>query len=175
MSRRIEVSRDAPAVRIPGRVLHELFAHARETAPEECCGLVTGAGRERYRHVARCRNEMTRLHHEDPATHPRDGCDAFFINPFEYERVRVDAQARGERVTAIYHSHVGAGAYLSEMDLEFAENELFPFPDAAHIVIGLIEAGAPSSPEYRVSDVGCFERGARTRTFGGRPVEADPS
>lgn len=174
MSRRIEVSRDAAAARISGRVLNELFAHARETAPEECCGLVTGVANDRYREVARCRNEMTRLHHEDPATHPRDGRDAFFINPFEYERVRDEARRRGEHVTAVYHSHVGVGAYLSEMDLEFAENELFPFPEAAHIVIGLVES-RPDTLDWRVSEVGLFERDPRSGRFGGRRVEGASS
>jgi proteasome lid subunit RPN8/RPN11 len=174
MQRRIEVSPEAPAVRITGRVLHELFAHAREVAPEECCGLVIGASRDRFRRVARCRNDMTRLHHEDPATHPRDGREGYFIDPLEYREIAEDAGRSGERVTAVYHSHVGAGAYLSELDLEFAESELFPFPDAAQIVIGLVDARA-SALDYRVCEVGLFERSLRTGEFSGRKVEVEPA
>jgi len=62
----------APLV-IDGRVLNEMCAHALETWPEECCGLVTGKGPGSHRSVHRCRNDMTLLHRGDPVRHPRDG------------------------------------------------------------------------------------------------------
>jgi proteasome lid subunit RPN8/RPN11 len=136
---RVEVSPELPSVAIEGRVLNELCAHARETWPEECCGLVTGTGPGRYERVHRCRNDMTRLHESDPGLHPRDGTRAFFMNEHDYLRVRDEAEPRGERVTAVYHSHVGAGAYFSPLDQEFADQELFPFPDADHVVIAVVE------------------------------------
>ena len=42
-------------------------------------------------------------------------------------------------MTAVYHSHVDVGAYLSELDLEYAEHALFPFPGADQIVIAVHE------------------------------------
>lgn len=74
-----------------------------------------------------------------------------------------DAESRGQRVTAVYHSHVGAGAYLSEMDQEFAEHALHPFPDAAHVVIAVWER--------KVARVGIFERDPDTGTYFGRSLE----
>jgi proteasome lid subunit RPN8/RPN11 len=52
-------------------------------------------------------------------------------------RTREEAERAAETVTAIYHSHVGSGAYLSDMDLEYARHALFPFPEADQIVVAL--------------------------------------
>jgi proteasome lid subunit RPN8/RPN11 len=155
----------APVV-VPGRVLNELWAHARESHPEECCGLVTGVAGEPLRHVHRCRNDMTLRHRSDPVRFPRDGRAAFYMNEIDYLKAREDAEARGERVTAVYHSHVGAGVYLSEMDQEFAEHELFPFPGAAQIVMAVVDGSVRGTGIFRVEP----ESGA----YAGRCVEAEP-
>jgi proteasome lid subunit RPN8/RPN11 len=78
---------------------------------------------------------MTALHHKDPDTHTRDGRAAFYMNEHDYLKGVEEAEVAGMDVTAVYHSHVGAGAYLSEMDLEYAAQPLFPFPDADQIVL----------------------------------------
>jgi proteasome lid subunit RPN8/RPN11 len=136
--RRIEPDPDrAPAV-VPADVLNEVFAHAREAAPEECCGLITGDGREPWRHVVRCRNDMTLHHRRDPEAYPRDGREGFYMNEQDYVRAEDEAEARGERITCVYHSHVGCGAWFSELDQEFAEQPLFPFPDASHLVLSVV-------------------------------------
>src|SRR5262245_44185909 len=58
LGRRVEVDEALPRASLPAGVLNELYAHARETLPEECCGLIVGDERERYRRVIRCRNEL---------------------------------------------------------------------------------------------------------------------
>jgi proteasome lid subunit RPN8/RPN11 len=163
---RIELSEQAEPLAIPGRVLNELCAHALEAQPEECCGLVTGTASERFRTVYRCRNDMTMRHRTDPAHYPRDGREAFYMSETDLMRALVDAESRGESVTAVYHSHVGADAYLSEMDQAFLAQDLFPFPDAAQLVIGVWER--------KVSRVGVFERESVDAPFEGRAVEALP-
>ena len=74
----------------------------------------------------------------DPETYPRDGTQGFYMNEQDYLRADDEASARGERVTCVYHSHVECGAYFSEMDQDFALQELFPFPDADHLVVAVI-------------------------------------
>lgn len=170
MGRRVEVDESLPRATLPAGLLNELYAHARETLPEECCGLVLGAAPERYRRVIRCRNELTRLHHEDPAEYPRDGKSGFFMNAMDYTAAVAQAREAGEHVTAVYHSHVdahpGGGVYLSELDLEYASQPGFPFPEAAQLVIAVCDA--------RVSGAGLFEREAGDGCFRGRIVEPTP-
>jgi len=157
---RVDVDVDLPPVSIPADLLHELCSHALETRPEECCGLLIGNAEERYRHLFRCRNVMTVLHKEDAARYPRDGRTAFHMSEHDYVQAQKEAEVAGLNITAVYHSHVGAGAYLSEMDLEYAQQPLFPFPDADQIVIDLDDI---------VRDIAMFRRGANG--FLGYPVE----
>lgn len=144
---RIEIDPSLPPLVIPARIFNELCEHARE-GDEECCGLVVSEGRERYGRTVRCRNEMTQRHERDPVAYPRDGRAAYYMNDREVLDVSREVERTGERVTAVYHSHVGAGAYLSEIDLAYARNPLFPFPDADQIVL--------STYEQRVREVAIF-------------------
>jgi proteasome lid subunit RPN8/RPN11 len=165
--RRIDVDEALPPVAIPGRILNELCAHALETLPEECCGLIVGDERQRFVRLVRCRNEMTRLHHEDPQSHPRDGRSAFWMNEGDYLQAREQAAAEGQQVTAVYHSHVGVGSYLSEEDLAYAEHDFFPFPEADQLVVAVFDR--------HVKHIAAFQRPAPGQAFVGRAVEARES
>jgi len=151
----------APAV-LGATVLNEIFAHALEADPEECCGLITGDERVRHRRVVRCRNDMTLHHRRDPDQHPRDGTQGFYMNEQDYMKAEAEAEARGERVTCVYHSHVGCGAYFSELDQEFAEQSLFPFPDADHLVVSVVGG--------KVVEQALFQRQVARVLFIGRSV-----
>lgn len=176
---RVEVDNSLPPVVLPARIVSELLGHARETLPEECCGLIVGSAERRYRRLVRCRNEMTQRHRADPIGFPLDGRAAFWMNEADYMHTRDEAEATGERVTAVYHSHVGTGAYLSEMDLDYARHALFPFPDADQIVV------AVPSPDnghvtMRLEDgcavgIGIFGWDANQSGFRGRRVRPSAS
>lgn len=161
MARKVEVDATLAPVRMPAQILHELCQHALETLPEECCGLIVGNSLERYRRVVRCRNEMTTKHLMDPKLYPRDGRAAFYMSEHDYLKVWRDAEEAGEAVTAVYHSHVGAGPYLSEMDVAYAGHAGFPFPDADQIVVPVYER--------RVQGVAVFRRTALG--FTGYPIQ----
>jgi proteasome lid subunit RPN8/RPN11 len=135
---RIELNQDLTPTGISSRVMHELHSHARDAVPEECCGLVTGTPEDRFARVYRITNVMTKKHLENARGFPRDARHAFYMSEGEYYRAQLDAEERGERVTAVYHSHVEAGPYLSPEDLVYAEHPLFPFPGAAQIVLSVI-------------------------------------
>ena len=78
-----------------------------------------------------------------------------------------EAEARGESVAAVYHSHFGQGCYLSQDDLAFAAHPLFPFPEANQIVVSLLADG--------IREVGIFEPAESARSgFRGRRLEATP-
>jgi proteasome lid subunit RPN8/RPN11 len=165
--KRVELNPSLAPAPMPRRVLNEMCAHALETLPEECCGLVTGRDGSRFRSVYRCRNTMTLQHRSDSVAYPRDGREAYYMSELDYLKAQRDAQEQGEVVTAVYHSHVAAGAYLSEMDREYAEHELFPFPDAAQIVLAVGEG--------KVVEVGIFRRDPGVAVMSGRCVEASVS
>lgn len=166
---RIEIDPDRTPVLIPGRLLNEMCTHALETRPEECCGLVVGKEGEGFQAVHRCRNTMTQQHESDPETYPRDGRHAYYMSEVDYLRAVKDAEACGETVMAVYHSHVSAGAYLSGMDQDFADHALFPFPAAAQIVLAVAASNVD-----RVLGAGIFLRDANTGRFNGRALKALP-
>jgi proteasome lid subunit RPN8/RPN11 len=162
IGRRVDVDEALSSVEIPRRILNDLYAHAIETLPEECCGLIIGSGRQPFQRLVRCRNEMTMRHKENPVEYPRDGVEAFYMNHLDYMRALEEAEANAEKVTAVYHSHVGVGAYLSEMDLAYAESDLSPLPDADHIVVAVFDR--------KVDSVAYFRHHGEGRSFSGRTV-----
>jgi proteasome lid subunit RPN8/RPN11 len=109
---------------------------------------------------------MTLQHKNDPVSYPRDARHAYYMSEMDYLRAQQEAEGCGEEVTAVYHSHVAAGVYLSEMDQDFADHALFPFPNAAQIVVAV-----GTSATDRVLAAGIFERDDAGR-FLGRLLEA---
>jgi proteasome lid subunit RPN8/RPN11 len=90
-----------------GRAAHDdIIAHARETAPAECCGLLIGSktADEAIVESARARNIAA-----DP--------NRFEIHPEDHIRVRREARQRGLEVLGFYHSHPRSPATPSPTDL----------------------------------------------------------
>lgn len=168
MAGRIEIEPQRDAIGLPEAILHEVRSHALEAVPEECCGLLLGAarGEARFARVYRCRNVMDRMHEDDPTSFPRTNRDGFYIDPRELLRAAAEADHLGLEVTGVYHSHVGAPAYFSEMDQAFATEPGFPFPRADHLVVSVLGR--------RVRELGLF-RLDPDGTLGGHPVESLPS
>ena len=84
------------------------------------------------------------------------------MNEGDYAHAQTLAESAGVEVTAVYHSHVNVGVYLSELDLEYAEHELFAFPNADQIVIAVQEG--------QVVGAGLFQREAAGKPFAGRAI-----
>jgi proteasome lid subunit RPN8/RPN11 len=84
-------------------VCDAIVAHARETAPAECCGLLLGRGQEIVEAV-RARNVAD------------DRTTRFQIDPADHFAARRAARARGLEVTGFYHSHPGSPAEPSARD-----------------------------------------------------------
>jgi proteasome lid subunit RPN8/RPN11 len=165
VSDRTELDPALEAVTISSELLHDLCRHALDVAPEECCGLVLGNLDEPFLHSVRISNVMTKKHLEDPDAFPRDSYHAYYMAEVEYQRVLEEAEARSEFVSAIYHSHVEQGCYLSRDDLSFAVHPLFPFPEASQIVVSILSD--------RIEEVGIFDRvDEPTNEFRGRRLEA---
>lgn len=167
MGERIEVDRELAPLTMPDRLLNELMGHAREAYPEECCGLVLGQEAGRFESVHRCRNEMTKRHRQNPELYPRDGTKAFWMDEEEYYEIKNQAEERGLLVSAVYHSHINWGLYFSKLDQDYALNPLFPFPEACHIVISVMDGVAKESAAF----VRCTQ--GAPNAFEGRLLEAE--
>ncbi|MBI2361333.1 MAG: M67 family metallopeptidase [Deltaproteobacteria bacterium] len=114
----------------------EISRHAAETFPEECCGIILHNGRSYEVH--RCKNIQNQLRALDPETYPRTAATAYAMDPKELEAVLQEAETRGARITAFYHSHPEHEAYFSAEDRAFAMPFGEPtFPEAAQIVISI--------------------------------------
>jgi proteasome lid subunit RPN8/RPN11 len=126
-------------MRIPRDVHDELLAHAREDAPNECCGLIGGTGGE-AKTVYRARNTEA-----SPLRYNLDPKDQF--------RIMSEMDARGEELSAIYHSHTKSPAYPSQTDINLAlmdrrENgevvgKAPLFPGTIYLIASLAEGEEP--------------------------------
>lgn len=114
----------------------EISRHARETFPEECCGIVLSKGVIDL--VQPLKNIQNKLHALDPQTYPRTAAIAYAMDPLELESVLREGAAKGQRLKAFYHSHPDHDAYFSEEDKAFASPFGEPtYPDAAQIVVSI--------------------------------------
>jgi proteasome lid subunit RPN8/RPN11 len=125
-----------PAVfKIPQTLVAEMFAHARECAPEECCGLLGGGG-GRASNVYPLRNVAPR---------PEVAYEAAPAELFEAQR---SMRARGETLVGVYHSHPRSG----DPEPSRADVRLAFYPDAFYFIIGFDEEGGCVLRAFRISE-----------------------
>jgi len=129
----------------------EIVAHAREEAPDEACGLISGK-EGRPVTVHRMRNAD-----ESPTT--------YRFEPKEQYRVMSEIEDEGLDIYAIYHSHTRTEAYPSATDRarahmqDPATRELTAwFPGTRYLIVSLADT-EPVLRGYRFED--------------GQPVEED--
>src|SRR5574341_2605465 len=82
---------------------NEISRHARETFPDECCGVVLSNGP--VNHVHRLKNIQNSLHALDPETYPRTAAIAYAMDPLELEKITREAQSIGATLKGFYDSH----------------------------------------------------------------------
>jgi proteasome lid subunit RPN8/RPN11 len=152
--------------RLPRAVLLEVYEHARECYPEECCGIVTGARDGPFQRVVRCTNLQSRRHATGESG--LTARDAFWIDEMELMRAIRDVDAVGHRMKAVYHSHTDTDAYLSQTDVLAAlDPDGGPlWPGVGHLVVS-VEMGTVRGAAY-------FEWDEEPRTFIGRVVREEP-
>jgi proteasome lid subunit RPN8/RPN11 len=161
---RAAVSADASQepVELPRGVLLEVFQHARECYPEECCGLLVGEDWA-HPHVVRCANvQNARVARGESEL---DAARAFWIDEQELLHALRSADVSGERLLAVYHSHVDTEAYLSHTDLSAA---LGPdgqplYPGSAQLVVSVRDSGPGGAALFSWDERAGIFRGRRVR------------
>ena len=119
-------------MRVSHSIYEELVAHAREEAPNECCGLIGGSDGV-AKTVYRARNAEA-----SPLRYNLDPQDQF--------RIMTEMDERGEELSAIYHSHTASPAYPSQTDINLAS-----YPDALYLIVSLAD-GEKALRGYRITD-----------------------
>ena len=119
-------------------VCDAIVAHARETAPAECCGLFLGGGDEIVEAV-RARNVAD------------EGTTRFVIDPADHFAARRTARERGLEVVGFYHSHPTSPPEPSERDR--AE---FSYAGYLYAIVSL--RVAPAEVRLFRFDAGNFQR-----------------
>ncbi len=123
------------AIAITKRLLDEITAHAEETYPEECCGLLIATGDKKVVETIRMKNSFSGPKH-----------DRYHIDPLElYKADRTVAQ-KGFYIAGIYHSHPDYPASLSKYDLEHS------FPWYSYLVISVPKGRADDFKSWLPND-----------------------
>jgi [CysO sulfur-carrier protein]-S-L-cysteine hydrolase len=113
-------------------MVDELIAHAREDAPNECCGMIASADGEAVR-VYRATNSAA-----SPLRYEIDGLEQY--------RIQTEIDDAGWDLGAIYHSHTRSAPYPSQTDINLAF-----YPESLYVIVGLA-GGEPEVRAYRIVD-----------------------
>jgi proteasome lid subunit RPN8/RPN11 len=120
-------------MRIAREFLDEVIAHAREEAPNECCGVIAtrdGVAVEVHR---------TRNIHASPLRFEMDGMEQY--------RVQTAIDDAGLEIGAIYHSHTRSAPIPSPTDVNLAKW----WPEPVWLIVGL-EHDEPEVRAWRIVD-----------------------
>ena len=116
------------AMELSQALVDELIAHAREDAPNECCGLIGG--------VDGVADTVHRV--ENAAASPL----RFEMEPQAQYNAYKAIEDAGKELLAIYHSHTRSAAYPSQTDV----NQALAWPDPIWLIVSLQD---PDSPELK--------------------------
>jgi proteasome lid subunit RPN8/RPN11 len=122
-------------MRISQSLIDEMVAHAREDLPNECCGMVGGAGGEASVVIPVVNSAASPLRFE-------------MDSQGQYNALKAIEDGGGE-LLAIYHSHTKSAAYPSQTDV----NQAVSWPDAIWAIVSLQDAEAPDVKGYWLKDL----------------------
>jgi proteasome lid subunit RPN8/RPN11 len=110
-----------------------MIAHAREDAPNECCGIIAGKA-----------GVATRLYR---AINAEASPYRYSVEPKDLLRIHRDVDERDEDFLVIYHSHTHTEAYPSPTDVRLAA-----WPDAYYVLVSLMDEAKPAVRAFRIID-----------------------
>jgi [CysO sulfur-carrier protein]-S-L-cysteine hydrolase len=108
-------------MRIARALYDDIVEHAREDAPNECCGMIASRDGEAVK-VYRAANAAA-----SPLRYEIDGAEQY--------RIQMAIDDQDLELGAIYHSHTRSEPYPSQTDINLAF-----YPDALYVIVGV--AGA---------------------------------
>lgn len=120
-------------MRISKELVEELVAHAREDAPNECCGMIAASDGAATRVLRAVNAEASPLRYS--------------LDPQDQYRLMMDIDDQGEELGAIYHSHTRSAAYPSQTDVNLAF-----YPDALYVIVSIVDPDSPEVRAFKIRD-----------------------
>jgi [CysO sulfur-carrier protein]-S-L-cysteine hydrolase len=114
-------------------IVDELIEHAREDAPDECCGIVASQDGRAVK-VFR-------------ATNAEASPVRYSLDPREQYDITMEIERNGWDLGVIYHSHTRSPAYPSQTDVNLAF-----WPEALYVIVGVMDPEQPEVKAYRIAD-----------------------
>jgi proteasome lid subunit RPN8/RPN11 len=140
-----------PILSITPDSLSAMQTHARESYPDECCGVVI-APRGGKQLVVPLRNVQDAMHAKDPERYPRTARTAYTPHAGEFKRAVDLWEAPGSKLVAFYHSHPDHDAYFSDEDVRQATPFGEPsYPEALQIVVSVYDGKVKEVKAFRWS------------------------
>jgi proteasome lid subunit RPN8/RPN11 len=121
------------ALTLPQSFINEMIAHAREDAPNECCGIIAGEDGRAVK-LFRAKNSEASPYR-------------YNVDPKDLFRIFRECDEKGWGFLAIYHSHTASEAYPSPTDVRLAF-----WPEAYYVLVSLQDAANPVVRAFRILD-----------------------
>lgn len=110
-----------------------MVAHAREEAPNECCGILAGTAghvKKLYRGINAEKSPVR-----------------YNIDPRQLIQIHQEIEASGWEIIGIYHSHTHSEAYPSTTDVHLAF-----WPDSLYLIVSLERPAQPVIRAFTIRD-----------------------
>ena len=107
---------------IPRQVYDEVLAHAEQSYPHECCGVLVGSALKDRRVFAA---------HTATNVNVERATDRYIIDPMEINIIDRQARAEGLDILGFYHSHPDHPDRPSEFDREWGQ------PGYSYVIISV--------------------------------------
>ena len=118
---------------LPKAFIDEMIAHAREEAPNECCGIIAG--------LDGLGQKLFRAKNSEASPY------RYNVDPQDLFRIHRECDQNDWDFLAIYHSHTGSEAYPSATDVRLAF-----WPETFYVLVSLMRPDEPVVRAYRIVD-----------------------
>jgi proteasome lid subunit RPN8/RPN11 len=118
---------------LPQSFVAEMIEHAKEDAPNECCGIIAGDNGKAVK-LFRAKNAEASPYR-------------YNVEPKDLFRIFRECEENGWSFLAIYHSHTASEAYPSPTDVRLAT-----WPEAYYVLVSLKDTDKPVVRGFRILD-----------------------
>jgi proteasome lid subunit RPN8/RPN11 len=118
---------------LPQKFIDEMIGHAREEAPDECCGIIAG-------HDGRA-VKLFRAKNSEASPY------RYNVDPQDLFHIYRECDDNGWEFLAIYHSHTASEAFPSPTDIRLAF-----WPETFYVLVSLQNPDNPAVRAFRIVD-----------------------